>query len=214
MKEFYGFFDSTPGDERVYSSEEFAAMFRALSRDGTADMQDSLNVVPATGMQVEVKPGFCIIDGHVYAMTEDGGGKKLLTLSTAGSAARIDRVVAQLSVETTARKIELAVKEGLPASSPKPQDLTYSDKVKEIALADILVTAGVSSVTAQAITDRRQALGARAAAEHTHAAATAQAAGFLSAADKAALDSLKNTIKVTEAGIDLQGKIIDGAAFR
>lgn len=214
MKEFYGFFDSTPSDQRVYSAEEFAAMFRALSRDGTADTKESLRVVPATGMQVEVKPGFAIIDGHVYALTEDGGAKKLLTLSAAGSAARIDRVVARLRVDSGARKIELAVKEGTAGANPQPQALTYTVQVKEISLADILVAAGVSSILPSAITDRRQALGARSAAEHVHADATHLAAGSMSAADKIALDALKSTVHVTDAGIDLQGKIIDGAVFR
>lgn len=220
--EFYGYFDSTTGDERSYNADQFAAAFRTLSRDGTADKQDSLRVEPAgDSMAVVVRPGACIIDGYLFVLTDDGGAAKRLSLAVSGTSPRIDLVVARLDLTTAAsgRKISLEVKQGTPGASPEPPELTSTATMKEIPLARVTISASATTIAADNIEDARVSLGAREVVAHTHPAydygeATSAKSGLLSASDKAYLDKLSATVTVTDDGISLGGKYIDNAVFR
>lgn len=215
--EFYGYFDSVTGDARSYTADQLAAAFRALSGDGTADITDSLKVIPkGDAMAVTVMPGACVIHGYFYALTDDGGATKDLTLSAAGAAPRIDLVVARLNLGTGTgdRKISLAVKEGAPAATPTVPALTNTAAVKEIALARVSVPASVTAIAASHITDARTPMGPRVVGSHTHGEATDTAAGMMPADDKRYVNTLKANVAVSATAIDLGGKYIDNALFR
>lgn len=112
---------------------------------------NSLQVEAAGGMAVKVNPGGCHIEGAI------GYQEEALTfaLTAGGSKARIDRVVARLNTTLPVRDIEIVVLEGTAATSPKAPTLTREPNYYEIALADIYIEAGVSSVGNRNITDQR-----------------------------------------------------------
>lgn len=79
---------------------------------------------------------------------------EILTLQQSDTRyARIDRIVARLSIED--RKIDLAVLTGTPATNPVAQALTRNSNIYEIALANVLVGKNVSVITQANITDTR-----------------------------------------------------------
>ncbi len=221
MKEFYGYFDPSDGDERDYSADEFAELSRA--RGGTG-VNEGLTVAPAGGLKVAVSPGNAFVNGYVYTLTDDGGGPKECALSVAGSADRIDRVVLRLDLAANARSITLRVKEGSPAAHPVPPALTKGDMVREISLCQVRVRAAAAAIAPEDITDerldaelcgtpvpahlQRDALDARYLAPATHTRP-----GAMSAADKGALDGLTAVMEVVPGGVDMGGRKLQNAVL-
>ena len=151
-KEFYGYFDSTETDERVYQADEFAEAFRAYGGTGVGR---GLAIQPAGGLNVIVQPGAAMIRGYTYALTDDGGPAKAFALSTSGTADRIDCVVLRLNLSTPARTIVMYVLQGTPGPDPQPPALTNGVLVHEISLGQVRIGAAASVVTPEDITDDR-----------------------------------------------------------
>lgn len=145
-----GFFNSTSGD-RMYDASDFAGYFSKLVSNGIFYTNaDSLRVTPGDGLSVNVLAGSAWINGYAYENTEELN----LTLAAAdGVNPRIDRVVVRW--DAVERKISAAVLTGTAAASPTVPDITRSDNIYELALADIAVAAGAVSLAAGDITDRR-----------------------------------------------------------
>lgn len=142
--------DSSSGD-REYTAEDFRRYYQAFVTTGVF-MSDStsLQVTAYSGMQIYVAEGSAIIIGARY----ENEGSTYLTLSAAdGSYDRIDRIVLRWDLEN--REMYVDVLEGTAASSPTAPDVTRTDDVYELALADITVAAGVTEITQSAITDMR-----------------------------------------------------------
>jgi len=152
-REFYGYFDPTDSDDRVYQQDEYAAAFRAMGGTGVGS---GLAVSPAGGLNVVVGYGSAMIHGYTYALIDDGGGQRAFALSTSGSADRIDRIILRLDLNDNARTIKASVKQGTPASSPVPPVLTNTALIKEISLCRVMVRAAASAVQAGDITDERE----------------------------------------------------------
>jgi len=152
-KEFYGYFDSTAEDERIYQADEFAEAFRTMSGTGVGR---GLAASPAGGMTVRVSPGSAMIHGYTYALMDDGGGQKVFSLNASGNADRIDRIILRLDLADNARTIKMTVRQGTPAPDPVPPALANTALIKEISLCGVLVTASASVITADDITDERQ----------------------------------------------------------
>ncbi len=151
--EFYGYFDSTESDPRVYSSDELAQVFRTLAGSGVGS---GLRVIPGGDMTVKVEPGAAMVYGYTYALMDDGGDDKTLTLSASGSADRIDRIALKLDLSAGGRSLSLEVKQGVPGASPVAPALESTALVKEISLGQVRVPAAASVLTAAHITDERQ----------------------------------------------------------
>ena len=145
-----GIFESNLNEDGTYDravDEEFFARYHAefLSDGVYANPASNLQVTAAGGLNVSVAAGSCFIQGY-YAYDKTSAP---LSLSPAGAADRIDRVVARL--DRIERRIEIAVKTG-GASAPV---LTRNSDVWELALADIRIPARAASITQAAITDQR-----------------------------------------------------------
>jgi len=154
MAEQYRFFGSAEGDERQYNQTEFAEVFSRLLRNGYfPEVGGELRVVqnvPAT-MNVLVPSGEAWINGYWYK----NDSPKMLTISPAHATLnRIDRIVLRLDVVSD-RVIVAEVKQGSYASNPVPPSLTRTAQTYEIALAQIYVVAGTTSITDANITDER-----------------------------------------------------------
>ena len=143
-------FDSIDHD-RVYKAEDWAWYFSTFISNGVFPQpSNGLQVTAGDGMSVIVKAGFGFIDGYAFRNTGDYS----LTIETAdGALSRIDRVVLRLDLSN--REMVLAVLKGTASKSPVAPDLTRTVDVYELALADITVGKGVTSITQAVITDRR-----------------------------------------------------------
>lgn len=144
------FFNSVSSDRR-YSAEDWAAYFASFISNGVfAEPSDNLQVLINTGMGISIKPGISFVNGYRYQNTTD----LIKTLAVAdGIYNRIDRVVIRWSLLD--RKITAAVLQGAPATTPVAPALTRDAEIYELALADIYVGAGVTSIVQSNITDRR-----------------------------------------------------------
>lgn len=137
MAETYGFFDSTDGDERIYTSDDFNNIFESLFGDGFVGDANSLRSV-RSGFRITVKPGCAFINGHWYRNDTD----KTLTASAPSSGVRYDRVVIQLSHNRNI--ISLVLRQG---TSTDPPALNDNAEFKELAVCSLLVTtSGIQSV--------------------------------------------------------------------
>lgn len=156
MTEIYGLFDAAnPMDpDRVYTSEAFARLFRAMMRDGIVHNDGTELAVGPTvpaAMSVSVGTGMALIQGRYYINDSD----LMLNVEAADpSHPRIDRVVVRLEA-TPGRTIHAVVKKGTPAPSPVPPGLTRTAETWELSLAQVRVEAGATSIVAGKITDER-----------------------------------------------------------
>lgn len=144
------FFNSVSGD-RIYKAEEWAEYFASFIGNGVFPVpSSSLQIVSGTNMVVRAKAGKAWLNGYFYQNTSDLS----ITLPTAdGVLKRIDRIVVRWNL--TERKISVAVKSSAPSASPSAPTLQRDADAYEICLADVLVSAGVTSVSQANITDCR-----------------------------------------------------------
>ena len=159
----YAYFDSEitgvdeegmPIFDRAENSEMFALIFAKLITNGVlAQPADCFQVrALGSGMDVEVQPGFGMINGRFCYET----AKTTLILAQAPSQySRIDRVV--LRCNYLERLIEIIVKTGTPAASPTAPALIQpaSGDYYELGLATITVATNQSVITQSAVTDTR-----------------------------------------------------------
>lgn len=145
-----GFFNSVNGD-RKYDASRFAEYFASFIGNGVfPNPLDGLQVMANDDMTVTVKAGKAWINGYILINDDD----YILTLEPAdGVLDRIDRIVARYDTED--REIRLEVKQGTFASEPTAPALQRDADAYELALADIYVGAGVTSITDDNITDLR-----------------------------------------------------------
>lgn len=145
-----GFFNSVNGDRR-YLANNFAEYFSTFIGNGVfPDPAIGLQVQAKLNMTITVKPGKGWING--YYLINDGDFD--LTISNAdGVLNRIDRVVMRWDINT--RNIVVQLKKGAFASSPVAPALQRDQEIFELALADIYVAKGITSISQSAITDKR-----------------------------------------------------------
>jgi hypothetical protein len=119
-----------------------------------SDVENELVVTetdPAS-LGVKIDTGWAFVHGFWYH--NDSALTK--SLGAADPALdRIDRIILRLD-STINFKISCEVKAGTPAASPSPPSLTQTDATYEISLAQVLVEAGVTSISNVKITDERE----------------------------------------------------------
>lgn len=149
------FFDSV-GDDRTYQADNFAEYFRLFLTDGIKNGGTNLKVTaPGTGMTVHVGYGAALVQGYAYWLEDDGEGVKTLTVGASAAQPRIDRVVLRLDRSLTERQISVAVKAGTPASSPLPPQLSKTNNLYELSLAQVYVSTNAVKIESANITDER-----------------------------------------------------------
>lgn len=151
-----GFFNSVNGD-RKYAADFFAKYFNSFIGNGVfpnlldpSNLSSNLQITSNNDMTVTVNPGKAWINGHVFF------NDSIHTLSFGvadGVLSRIDRVV--LRLDTTDREIRVEVKKGKAASSPIVPALQRDADAWELALADITINKGNTTITAANIKDVR-----------------------------------------------------------
>ncbi|MFS1511892.1 hypothetical protein VQL36_05570 [Chengkuizengella sp. SCS-71B] len=145
------FFNSVNGD-RKYKADDFAEYFSKFITNGVfPNVADNLQIIADGGdMTIRVKTGVAWINGYMYQNTDD----LILTVDVAdGILNRIDRVVVQLDFLN--RQITTKIKKGEFASNPVANDVQRDADIFELALADIEITQGTTSISQNLITDLR-----------------------------------------------------------
>lgn len=144
--------EGLPLYDRAVDSAFLRKVFAAYFSDGVFyNPTNALQVVAGTGMQVQVNPGICHIQGAMGIEPN----LRTLSLTAAGSQPRIDTVVARLDLSQAVRSIELYVKTGTPAARPSAPSLTRDSTIWELGLANISVGGNVGTISQSNITDTR-----------------------------------------------------------
>lgn len=113
---------------------------------------DGLKVTANGNMTVSVGTGGGHIEGALFYNT----APMTLAIEAAdASLNRIDRVVAQFNTSVSVRAVNIIVRTGVAATNPVAPELRRESNLYEIALADILVGRGVTSISTSVITDQR-----------------------------------------------------------
>ena len=144
------FFNSVSHD-RTYKAEDWAEYFASFIGNGVFPVPSTgLQVVVDSGMNLLLKAGKAWINGYFYNNT----GDLAVELDTAdGQLNRIDRVVVRWDL--TNRIISAEVKSSAYSASPTAPTLQRDADIYELALADVYVGAGVTTITQSSITDLR-----------------------------------------------------------
>ncbi|MDZ5711667.1 hypothetical protein [Jeotgalibacillus haloalkalitolerans] len=166
MAEYSAFFDSTAEDQRIYQSADWAeymqqviggleardAIGTGVSRYGYEGVNNLLVSVSGSNMNSIVGAGAAFINGRFYKNTDPLS----LTHDVADPTNdRIDTIVLRLDLSVNARYIRAFVKKGVPAASPNPPGITVNDTIKEIQIAQVRISAGVSFIASGSVTDTR-----------------------------------------------------------
>ena len=149
----YGFYDSTGGD-RKYNAEQMGSIFDGIIQDGVyANIGNAFQVRSSSplSMIIQVDTGRAWLN-HTWTLND---AILTLTVSAAHSSLkRIDTVV--LEVNGTTRVNGFLIVQGTPSSNPQPPTLTQNPagKIWQYPLANILVNAGVTTISQANITNR------------------------------------------------------------
>lgn len=144
------FFNSVSHD-RTYRAEDWAEYFASFIGNGVFPVPSTgFQVVVDNGMNLLLKAGKAWINGYFYNNTSD----LTITIGTAdGQLNRIDRIVVRWDL--TNRIISAEVKSSAYSASPTAPALQRDADIYELALADVYVGAGVTTITQSNITDQR-----------------------------------------------------------
>lgn len=101
-------------------------------------------------LTVKIAPGGAVLGGYTYVNSSIG----VRAISSA-AATKARRDLCVLKLDLSIRAMTVVIKSGMPSDDPQPPALTSTDSVKELALAEIYMPAGASSVNEATVTDLR-----------------------------------------------------------
>lgn len=150
----YGYFNSLNGD-RTYSADQMSEYFKGLVSDGVYEsVGGALQVLASqdpslSGMAVAVQTGRALIDCRWL----ENDAVYSVVLRPSQSLDRYTAVIVRL--DYTNRLMTITTKDGTPAPSPTMPEMTNTESIKEICLAQIHVPAGTPTISQSNITDMR-----------------------------------------------------------
>lgn len=143
-----------PEYDRAISAQPLKNLIHRLFSDGILpDISTNLQVVAGeSGMTVNVKVGFCIIQGGLKLEENE----RTLSIQAADSNySRIDSVIMRWNENVDYRECDLYVIQGTAAANPVRPELTREGGIYELGLADILIPAQSTTISNERITDTR-----------------------------------------------------------
>ena len=145
--------DGTPVWDRAISSAPLRKLYKSLFSDGVLpNPSTNLQVAAVTGRVVKVLAGFALCNGCQKLQEVDLEIQLPVSDATYD---RIDTIVLRLDDNEAVRACEFFVISGVAASTPRVPELTQSDSIWEIGLANIYRKANSTEVTNANITDTR-----------------------------------------------------------
>lgn len=112
----------------------------------------NLQVQTGTGMNVIINAGFAICNG---CLKLEETQRTMAVQASSDTYDRIDTVVLRLNDNDSVRECDFYVLQGVPATSPVRPELTQTDSIWEIGLADIFISKNSTAISADKITDTR-----------------------------------------------------------
>ena len=150
--------DSTPTDLRLINDFDESSRMAQIFTTGIRNGGTNLQVQEKEGFNVQILAGMANIEGYFFWIIEDDDGDSTATVTLDNSHSkydRIDRVILRMNRNIEVRDITPMVLRGTASSSPKAPELTRTDYIYDICLAEITVPAGSSEITKSNITDTR-----------------------------------------------------------
>ncbi|MGL4990953.1 MAG: pyocin knob domain-containing protein [Sarcina sp.] len=143
--------ESNGAYDREYDAGDWAEYFASFIGNGIfPNPTNNLQVQAGEGLNVIVNEGKAWINGYFYSNTEP----LTLPLNPANQTyGRIDTVVCELNLNT--REISIYIVEGNCSPNPIASPLVKSEKIYQLALAQIMVGANVTSIGQSSINDTR-----------------------------------------------------------
>lgn len=144
--------DGTPIYDRAVNSAQLRKLYRTLYSNGVLpNVDDQLVVKEKEEMIVEVSAGFCIAHGVLKWFDEPTN----ISIPQSQDQDRIDTIVVRMDDTKDVRSCELYVLKGVKSNNPKRPELTRTDTIWELGIADIFVPKNSYVVTQDRITDTR-----------------------------------------------------------
>lgn len=137
--------------DRVYKAEDWAWYFATFIANGIFPKpSDGLQVIAHNGMEIRVNMGYAFINGYAF---RNKAAKSIMLETAEGALNRVDRIVVRWDLAQ--RDMYIAVLKGVPSAKPQPKAVTRNTEIWELALADVYVGKGITSIRAANITDQR-----------------------------------------------------------
>lgn len=135
----------TAEDERTFNKLRYTnGVFSSVGSALAVSSNNNMTVTVGTG------------GGHIEgALFYNSTTISLQVEAADASLKRIDRVVAQFNTSTSVRAVNIVMRTGTAATNPIAPELRQESNLYEIALADIAVGKGATSISQSAITDQR-----------------------------------------------------------
>lgn len=144
--------DGIPVYDRAVTSAPLRKLTKSLFSDGVLPNPSTNLQVMANADKIIIKAGFALCDGCQKLQEED----KEISLPASDSVNdRIDTVVLRLNNNEKVRECEFYIISGVAATLPVRPNLTQTESIWEIGLADIKRKANSMEVTNADITDTR-----------------------------------------------------------
>lgn len=154
MAQRYGFFNAVMENgkaDRTYKADDINDFFKGILSDGVFKLLDNALLVElGTGLSVNVNTGKALVAQHWYY---NDTIVNLPINSAHPTFKRYTTIV--LRYDKSRRNITLATVDGTPTETPVAPALTQTEDIYELALANVLVVAGATELTADNITDVR-----------------------------------------------------------
>lgn len=146
----YGFFNSVSRD-RVYNADQMSEYFDGLVSNGVYEsVERAMQVTAGEGLAVNVQSGRAIIDCK-WIKNDAAQGIQLAAAHVLMP--RYTAIVIRL--DRANRMIEIAAKDGAPATNPAKPAMTNDGTITELCLAYVYVGANAQTITQANITDMR-----------------------------------------------------------
>lgn len=150
----YGFFNAKNLD-RVYTAEDFTSYLSSLICNGILDTYGQcFSVAANSNLSVSIGTGKAWINGHYFI----NDTKYTLDLSqyVDESLTRFVAIGISCDVSDAVRMCKLEVKAGTAATAPSVPTLENTDTKTYLTLAVVRLEGGITEITKQHITDRRE----------------------------------------------------------
>lgn len=146
----YGFFNSVSRD-RVYNADQMSEYFDGLVSNGVYEsVGRAMQVTAGEGLAVNVQSGRAIID---CKWIKNDAAQNIQLAAAHVLMPRYTAIVIRL--DRANRMIEIAAKDGAPATNPAKPAMTNDGTITELCLAYVYVGANAQTITQANITDMR-----------------------------------------------------------
>lgn len=144
--------ESNPVWDRAITSEMERQFNKLIYTNGVfSTPANSLMVKATSGMNIQVCPGGCHIEGaRAYE-----SNYRMIALQASNNLPRIDRIVLRFDTAENRRDIDIYVKTGTPSTRPAAPELVRQPNFYELGIADIYIPGNAVEITASNISDIR-----------------------------------------------------------